>query len=513
MTFKQYFLHDSACNMSEAVKSIMILFGMVESDHSIKEESVLNTLPQSAVFVQNTSEKYNGVLSVVTKIYFWHNGHSIDSLSYKSSDNITAENVTQTYKRLCKLNVLYIMRSITGLNPSPWGILRGVRPTKITHRLIDQGLNKQLICEILTNDYAVNITKAELVADIAFHQRHFLPHHNSSKTISLYIGIPFCPSRCLYCSFPSYVLPEQELVDKFLSALQQDIEAVYALINKHQLIVQNIYLGGGTPTSLSNKDFYQLLELIKNRFYGSYTKEFTVEAGRPDSINNDKISAMCSHNVTRVSVNPQSMQQKTLNRIGRTHTVQDIINVFGKIRQSGIPVVNMDVIIGLPGETQKDVVDTMKQITALQPDNLTLHTLSLKKGSVLKTSLTSNQEDLLINTQSVQSMSEVVDEYAREMGMQPYYLYRQKYMMGNLENIGYARPGKECNYNIQIMEERQTIIGIGPAAGTKAVNVNTWSLQSCYNAKDLQSYISNLDVYLGARDNLLTELLAKDGEE
>lgn len=499
--------------MTEAVKTIMILFDMVESECFVSEKSIFNTLPLDAVFIDSTSKEDNGLLTVSTKVHFWKNNDRLDSISYISSDNITNKDYDRTFKRLLKLNVLYIMRDITGLNPGPWGILRGVRPTKIAHKLIDKGLNKQFICETLSKEYAVSINKAELIADIAFRQRMLLPQTNSSKSISLYIGIPFCPSRCLYCSFPSYVLPVQDKVNIFLNALDKDMEAAYSLINKFQLNVQNIYLGGGTPTSLSGKDFNRLLGIIKNRFFCSNTKEFTVEAGRPDSIDEDKIHAMSDHNVSRVSVNPQSMHQKTLNRIGRTHTVQDIINVFGKIRQSGIPLINMDVIIGLPGESEQDVSDTMKQIANLQPDNLTLHTLALKKGSALKESFTNHKKGSVVNTQNIQAMSDIVDEHARGMGMQPYYLYRQKYMMGNLENIGYAIPGKECNYNIQIMEERQTIIGIGPAAGTKAVDVNTWNLESCYNAKDLQSYINNLSVYLRARDKLLTELLAKDGEE
>ncbi|MDF2570636.1 MAG: miaB 2, partial [Sporomusa sp.] len=405
-----------------------------------------------------------------------------------------------------------LMRRLTGSNPAPWGILRGVRPTKIVHRLLDQGLNHSQITTKLVKEYALETAKADLVTDIAIHQRSVVVSPDNpvkGKKVSIYVGIPYCPSRCLYCSFPAYVLPEQrEQLDAFLRSITRDIESAGQLITKFNLSVESIYVGGGTPTSLAATDLATLLALIREVFQNAQMKEFTVEAGRPDSINNEKIDVMRQYGINRVSINPQTMQDKTLKQIGRKHTVQDIIDIFGKIRQAGIPLVNMDVIAGLPGETEADMEDTMRQISILNPENITVHTLALKRGSVLKESLNSGLLSCqsLPNEEITRAMLKVAADYTTRMDMHPYYLYRQKYMTGNLENIGYAKSETDCLYNIQIMEERQTIIGIGPAAGTKAVSPNQWRLQSSYNAKDVVSYIKNLDVYLNERNTLLSRL-------
>ncbi|WP_333595814.1 coproporphyrinogen dehydrogenase HemZ, partial [Anaerospora hongkongensis] len=315
----------------------------------------------------------------------------------------------------------------------------------------------------------------------------------------------------LYCSLPGFTLPaKQSQVDAFLQALDTDMTNAAASIQKHGLTVMSVYVGGGTPTSFSEADFARLLTSIKQTFINEHTKEFTVEAGRPDSISAGKIAAMRSAGVNRVSVNPQTMQQKTLDRIGRNHTVDDIVTVFHQFRQANIGIINMDVIAGLPGETEQDMIDTMEKIASLEPDNLTIHTLALKKGSRLKTSLS---EHSLPNETVTGRMVEIAAAYARQLGMQPYYLYRQKYMTGNLENVGYSFPGKECLYNMQIMEERQTVIGVGPAAGTKAVNCRTFDLRKCYNAKDVTAYMNNLPIYLGDRQLLLDNLFAAGKEE
>jgi oxygen-independent coproporphyrinogen-3 oxidase len=351
-----------------------------------------------------------------------------------------------------------------------------------------------------------------LLTDIAVRQRPFLarPQSQLNKLVSVYIGIPFCPSRCLYCSFPAYVLPkDRQSVVAFIEALHVDMKDAAAEIALHGLSVQNVYIGGGTPTSLDEGDFLTLLETVRQLFVGEETVEFTVEAGRPDSINRAKIAAMEQSGVTRISVNPQSMQEKTLKLIGRMHSVQDIINIFGEIRQTGQFIVNMDLIAGLPGETEMDFQDTLEQIRRLQPDNLTVHTLAMKKGSRL--SLSPSLYVLPDRQQTVGMLRRAAD-FAYSMNMQPYYLYRQKHMTGNLENIGYAMPGRECLYNIQVMEERQTIIGIGLTATTKAVDTRTMHLERCYNPKDLATYIRDIGKYCKLRRGLLSKLFADEEE-
>jgi len=431
----------------------------------------------------------------------------------------SGEDYTVLARRLVRLALLVLMRRLPGSNPVPWGILRGVRPGKIVHRLFDQGLAPSELVDRLVAEYGLEPVKAELITGIAAYQRSVISDEQAAvrnKKVSIYIGIPYCPSRCLYCSFPSYVLPERrEDLDAFLRAIKRDIENAAQLINNFNLSVESIYMGGGTPTSLPAADLSSLLALIDSEIRNAGTKEFTVEAGRPDSIDQEKIAVLRQYQINRVSINPQTMQDKTLKQIGRRHTAQDIIDTFDKIRHANIPLINMDVIAGLPGETEADMEDTMGQIAAINPDNVTIHTLALKRGSLLKEALTTGMlsGSALPNEEITKQMLMIGQDYMTKMNMHPYYLYRQKYMTGNLENIGYAKPAADCLYNIQIMEERQTIIGIGPAAGTKAVSANPWRLQSSYNAKDVSAYVRNLDTYLNGRNTLLSKLYSDRKED
>lgn len=511
-----------------AVRDTMALFKVDYAGQWTEGEQFSQNTDTSLWVASSVTSELTEIVVKVT-IQFHDSDGNPQSLSKSKShplppkDSINSDEEQDTagaVKRLVRLLILILMREITAQNPSPWGILRGVRPTKIAHRLLDQGENRNKIIDCFIGDYGVDPEKAKLIADIALHQRPVIatPHHiTDGKKISIYIGIPYCPSRCLYCSFPAYVLPERrEQLDAFLRAITKDIDSAAHLVAKYNLTVETIYIGGGTPTSLTAADLDNLLHLIKDAFWGPETKELTVEAGRPDSINDEKIDVLRHNKISRISINPQTMQNKTLKLIGRQHSVQDIIDIFGKIRNAAIPVINMDVIAGLPGETVVDMEDTMRQIAALNPDNITIHTLALKRGSILKESLHSGllSEQALPNEETTKQMLALVAYYTSGMGMHPYYLYRQKHMTGNLENIGYAKPEKDCLYNIQIMEERQTIIGIGPAASTKAVDHQAnWRLKSCYNAKDVSSYIANLDIYLQERNTLLTGLYGGHKED
>ncbi|WP_425061191.1 coproporphyrinogen dehydrogenase HemZ [Sporomusa carbonis] len=522
---KFFFTVAAGPDVSTAVRDTMALFnvedaGIWPDGAGVAELSIGSLLVASSVSFENSTVRVKVTISfwrqeLIPEVFFEDACRPLPPNAGKSG----TEDAVGLIRRLVQLNIFKLMHKITGINPGPWGILRGVRPTKIIHRLLDQGLTRPEIIKKLLEDYALETDKAQLVTDIAIHQRSIIANPDNPAVpgkISIYVGVPYCPSRCLYCSFPAYVLPERrEQLDAFLRAIKRDIESATQLIAKHNLLVESIYVGGGTPTSLAAADLATLLDLIRKGFFRSSTKEFTVEAGRPDSINDEKIDVLRRYGVNRVSINPQTMQDKTLKQIGRRHTVQDIIDVFGKIRHSGIPIINMDVIAGLPGETQADMEDTMRQIAAMNPENITVHTLALKRGSLLKASLLSGTiaGQVLPDEQTTQAMLRIAAAWVSKMDMHPYYLYRQKYMTGNLENIGYARPDTDCLYNIQIMEERQTIIGIGPAAGTKAVNQSNWRLQSCYNAKDVVSYIKNLDIYLNERNALLSRLYGDHEED
>ncbi|MEN6566820.1 MAG: coproporphyrinogen dehydrogenase HemZ [Veillonellales bacterium] len=500
--------------LADAVKQIMALFQVAENQecHDCIVENRQDLSP-GVVSVQNRIEN-DGNICVSTQLLFRSDDGSLQTIYRHASSDCTAETPQAAANRLVRLNLLDGMRAITGINPGPWGILRGVRPTKRIHRLLDQGMSLPEIRQQLNRDYGVDAAKIDLIIDIALRQNQILSGvDDDDNMISIYIGIPYCPSRCLYCSFPGSILPEQEQVETFLRALEQDMDRAAEIIQRYDLKVQNIYIGGGTPTSLHSNDFAWLLDSVTERFVTQDLHEFTVEAGRPDSITDGKIKIMEHYGITRISVNPQTMQQKTLKLIGRMHTVHDIINIFGKIRSSGIPVINMDIIAGLPGETIQDMRNTLEQIYLLGPDNLTVHTLALKKGSALKADSMEEHKYFLPDSITTAAMLNSAGSLACKMDMQPYYLYRQKYMTGNLENIGYTKPGAACLYNIQSMEERQIIIGIGPAAATKAVNRKAGNLTSCYNAKDVTTYIKNLDIYLSRRQMLVAKLFDDSEEE
>lgn len=493
--FDYYILQAGDEGIVRAVRDIMDLFGIYPA-------SKLNVdLEEGLLFIENKCLLSFGNLEVTSRIVFLCCGQ-IKRFDKINSSQCATDEFERLEKQLIKNNIMNLMIEITGVKPSPWGILRGVRPTKLVHKLLDNKVSREQIIRKLHLEYSIDLSKAELVTDIAIHQRPFL--NCNSKMVSIYIGIPYCPSKCLYCSFPSYILPAREQVDLFMAALKAELEATRQIIEKYGLCVESVYIGGGTPTSLEIGSFKQLLTLVNDMFINKFTKEYTIEAGRPDSITDEKLNLIVQAGATRVSVNPQSMQKKTLKYIGRMHTVQDIIDVFQKMRQMGIPVINMDLIAGLPGETINDMVDTMRQIATLRPDNITVHTLALKKGSDLKTS--NIRHDILPSEVITEEMLNISRKYLAEMNLKPYYLYRQKYMTGNFENIGYARTGTECLYNMQIMEERQTIIGHGPGASTKAVNVSTWQLNSCYNPKDVKTYISNNARYRNQKQALLMRL-------
>lgn len=489
--------------MAGAVADATALFALPAAGF-LPGRAIDENLPADAVLIRNTVV-YGAGTTVITEVYFRREDGQLGCRTRRARAG--GEDAPAAVQRLVRLNLLALLGELTGRNPGPWGILRGVRPIKIVHRLLDEGFSADQAAVRLTADYAVSGDKARLLAGIALRQRPFLLTGTAARRlVAVYVGIPYCPSRCLYCSFPANVLPaDRAEVAVFLHALEADIAAAAEILARHGLAAETVYIGGGTPTSLGEADFARLLDTVRTAFVSAATREFTVEAGRPDSLTDGKIAAMAAAGVSRVSINPQTMREKTLKLIGRNHSVRDIIVMFRKIRASGIPVVNMDVIAGLPGETAADMAATMDEIVRLAPDNLTVHTLAIKRGSRLAEG---QGEVALPDETATAAMLAVAADGACRMGLVPYYLYRQKHMTGNLENVGYARPGAECLYNIQIIEERQTVIGVGPAAGTKAVRADH-RLTSCYNPKDVATYIRNVDHYTRRREELVAALFQR----
>lgn len=370
---------------------------------------------------------------------------------------------TRTKNRL-KLN-LYRLLSEHTKQTLPWGTLTGIRPTKIPMQLLEKGKHMEEIRTYMKDTYLASDEKIDLSIEIAKRERALLQKIDYESGYSLYIGIPFCPTTCLYCSFTSYPLVTwARRVDEYLDALEKEIDfTAETFSGKH---LNTIYIGGGTPTTLEPCQLDRLISKIKSSFDLSDCLEFTVEAGRPDSITREKLDVLRRHGISRISINPQTMKQETLRIIGRHHTVEQTVNSFRMARELGFDNINMDLIMGLPEESLNDVRNTMEQLKQLEPDNITVHSLALKRAARLNMFKEDYINYKMVNTQEHMDLTAA---YAKEMGLLPYYLYRQKSMAGNLENVGYAKPGKAGVYNILIMEEKQTIMALGAGATTKFV--------------------------------------------
>ncbi len=407
--------------------------------------------------------------------------------------SLTGEDPVNQRRRILRLAVHKLLTQNLDLLPSPWGILTGVRPTKIVHRLLDQDFTPETIEKILKAEYGLNSYKAQLVTGIARLQRDFLlPKEEAKRLISIYVGIPFCPTRCHYCSFPAFSLKRWGyLLDPYLAGLAREMAGIGAFLKEHGFLVQTVYIGGGTPTLLTAGQLDGLLTSIAHHFNLISTMEFTVEGGRPDTIDEEKLRILTNHQVTRLSINPQTMHQETLELIGRIHTTRQIIDAFYLAKKLGIPVINMDLIIGLPGENLDILQETLAQVIALRPENITLHALAVKRAAYYRQEgikLSHNNED--------KEMMDLAQQTLNEAGYIPYYLYRQKEIFARGENVGYALPGQVCLYNIQMMEERQTILGFGVGSGSKLVNVKDWTLENIYNPKDLEVYLNRLETII-----------------
>ena len=403
------------------------------------------------------------------------------------------ETYEQTEDRKIRKNklkqVLYkLLSQLTG-QTLPWGNLTGIRPTKIAMGLIESGMSNIQTAEYMRNTYFTSKEKTALAITIANRERELLKDIDYEKGYSLYVGIPFCPSICLYCSFSSSPLQRwKDQVDAYLDALLKELDFISEAMKDRTL--DTIYIGGGTPTTLEPEQLERLLGHINARFPVEQVKEYTVEAGRPDSITREKLQAIRKFPVTRISVNPQTMNQATLELIGRRHTVEDTRHAFALARECGFDNINMDIIVGLPGEQKEDVQHTLEEIKKLDPDSLTVHSLAVKRAARLNMFKEQYEEMEFINNQEIMDMAM---KYAYECQMGPYYLYRQKNMCGNLENIGYAKVDKAGIYNILIMEEKQSILAAGAGASTKFVFQNGERIERTENVKDVANYISRID--------------------
>lgn len=389
----------------------------------------------------------------------------------------------------------------------PWGYLTGVRPSKIAYTLLEKGADREQILEEFTKKHLVSEKKAQLALQVAQTEKSILKKMDYKNGYSLYIGIPFCPTTCLYCSFTSYSLAAyQSKVQPYLEALLKEMKYVSEAMRGRRL--DTVYFGGGTPTTLSAGQLDMLLTELERQFDLSACRELTVEAGRPDSITYEKLCVLKAHHVDRISINPQTMNQQTLDLIGRRHTVEQIEEAFALAGKAGLDNINMDMILGLPGENKEMVQHTLEKIKALAPESLTVHSLAIKRAAALNIWREKYLDLQMDNSDEIVSMAA---DYAHQMGHQPYYMYRQKNMAGNFENVGYSKPGLECIYNILIMEEKQTIIAMGAGASTKIVFQNETEggqagrIERIENVKDVTNYIQRIDEMIERKRKFFSE--------
>ncbi|SCC06276.1 MULTISPECIES: coproporphyrinogen III oxidase [Priestia] len=387
-----------------------------------------------------------------------------------------------------------------------WGVLTGIRPTKLLHRKLQAGKTKEEAHQELKEQYLITDDKIQLMQDIVDRQLAAVPDlHELSGEVSIYIGIPFCPTKCAYCTFPAYAINgRQGSVNSFLGGLHYEMREIGKWLKENNIKITTVYYGGGTPTSITAEEMDMLYEEMYESFPDvKNIREITVEAGRPDTITADKLKVLQKWNIDRISVNPQSYTQETLKAIGRHHTVEETIEKFHLSREMNMNNINMDLIIGLPNEGVTEFSHTLKESQKLLPESLTVHTLSFKRAS----EMTQNKRKYKVaDRYEISQMMDMATEWTKENGYKPYYLYRQKNILGNLENVGYAFPGQESIYNIMIMEEKQTIIGLGCGASSKFVHPKTGVITRFANPKDPKSYNDGFKHYTEEKIKILTDL-------
>ncbi len=380
----------------------------------------------------------------------------------------------------------------------PWGMLTGVRPTKLVLDRLENGLGMH--ASYLMDRFCVTREKAALAVRVAQKEYTLINDIDYKNGFSLYVGIPFCPSICNYCTFGSHPLSRfGQYVEPYLEALEKEIREMSRMMKKR---LDCVYIGGGTPTILTPQQIDRLIKVIKENFDTGKLRELSFEAGRPDTITKEKLKVLSKHGVTRISVNPQSMVERTLETIGRAHTPEQIFEAFNAARECGFDNINTDLIAGLSGETPEDFRYTLSKIEELRPESLTVHTLAHKRAARISTSPEMYEG---LEATGVPEMVEAGSLWAREHGMDPYYLYRQKNMTESLENIGYSLPGKECLYNILIMEERQMILALGAGASSKFVRDCAERFERVENVKSVKDYVERIDEMIERKRSYIEE--------
>ena len=434
-------------------------------------------------------------------VALWEESFRVSERPFFADGGETAPLLNRARKAL-KAELYDIFQEGTG-RQLPWGSMTGIRPAKIVNTLSGLGMSDMAVLEELTGRYCVTLPKAKLAMEVAKTQEEMLAEARPNG-ISLYVGIPFCPTRCLYCSFTSNPIRKYaKVVDAYVDTVIAEMEQTKALMEGKDYVIESIYMGGGTPTSLNATQLDKLLSAIVRIWEPTGDlREFCVEAGRPDSITLEKLQVIKKNGVNRISVNPQTLHDSTLKLIGRRHTVEQFEQAFSMARAAGFDNVNVDMIAGLPGETYDMFFKTVEGILALQPENVTIHTMSIKRASDLKKY---SGDYALTDGSEVERMISTANEKMHEAGYAPFYMYRQKNMLGNLENVSYTKPGYQSYYNVHIMEEDQTILAFGAGAVSKFVKGD--QIDRAFNVKSVEDYLTRLPEMIERKRILLIESL------
>jgi len=392
-------------------------------------------------------------------------------------------------RRVLMLTLYHALQTAVGAY-TPWGALTGIRPSKMAREWINNGFSYEKVVNTLIDPFCCTPEKAKLALDVALAEIELTEriYSNTPPTpIGIYVSIPFCPTRCVYCSFNmSQKLASEDFQSQYISAMIQECKTQAKRLNEMGGRVSSYYIGGGTPTVLSEYLLEKLLDTVTSTF-GQSNIELSVEAGRSDTLTPAKLKILRKYSVNRIAVNPQTLNDKTLSIIGRNHTAADFFYAFNLTRDAGFECINTDLIAGLPGETIDDMRRTMEGIATLAPENITVHTLAIKRASALNES----QADFTLpNSKTIEAMLNIASTACTNTGLYPYYLYRQKNMVGMFENVGYSKPNHECLYNIGMMAETQTILGIGASAVSKFVNGDKISRE--FNTKNPEIYIKTI---------------------
>lgn len=446
------------------------------------------------LFVRKKSRKNSVLLYVICR----YNGKI-----YRKAKTVDINN----YDDLCD-NELYLsqlafsaMSELTGNRPK-WGVITGIRPVKRVNSLLNSGKSKNEIYSVLKNNYLCTDEKCDIAYETAMTQKKILDKLDC-RSFGLYISIPFCPTRCSYCSFVSQSVEScMKLIPQYVDKLCEEIKYTAKMVKKIGLVLDTVYFGGGTPTTLSATQLEKLMKTIAESFDMKNVREYTVEAGRPDTIDDEKLKTIKRNGCTRISINPQTLNDGVLEAIGRKHTTAQFFDSFKLAKEIGFDSINTDIIAGLPSDTVDSFKNTIDKLIDLSPENITVHTLSIKRAARL------NHGDRAVLENPADKMVEYATKQLLIAGYKPYYLYRQKNMLENLENIGWSKQGHESLYNIYIMEEVQTILAMGAGGSTKLVDLKGKRLERTFNYKFPLEYIKHFDLML-ERKNETEEFYAK----